>query len=366
MFKFIASILAFSSVLFLSACGGSSSSLSTGNNELNLAAKEVIDNTIIPASNRFQQQVSTLVSESVRFCSPNNPTTENLTAIQNQWLDTNLAWFELLPYLFGPMVNSEVLPTYIFIDYHRQRGDDDSGVIRSNIDSLIVSATDEDYDLALSRLGANSLGLLALEIAVFEDAANQSIIAADILLEFQNTPRKCQLLIDMGNKLLARANEVQQGWTVNYRNTGESYRDLVINNQLETFLDDDSGESAIKKITISVQEFYDYLGKRNVTNNVAQLSNSIWAALDKSLSSTEELLVGTDATELSLNRIMSNNRFDQTVTLLNENMATLRAALVEKNSIDMVAAAKALDGNFKREIPDALNINLGLNFSDGD
>jgi predicted lipoprotein len=366
MFKIITATFVFTSVLLLSACGGSSSSLRTGDTELNLAAKEAIDNTIIPASYRFQQLVTKLVSDSNNFCSSNNQTAINLTSLQNQWIETNFAWYELLPYLFGPMVNSEVLPTYIFIDYFRQRGDNDSGVIRSNIDSLLASTTDEEYDSSLSNLGANSLGLLAIEVSVFEDAANQSIIASDILLEFQNNPRKCQLLIDLGNKLLARADEVHYGWTVNYRETGKSYRDLVVKNQLEVALDDDSGESAIKKITLSVQEFYDYLGKRNITTNAAQLSNSIWLALDKSLSSTEELLSGSASTELSLNRIMTNNRFEKTVILLSDNITTLRTALVENNSIDMVAAAKALDGNFKREVPEALNINLGLNFSDGD
>jgi predicted lipoprotein len=352
--------------VLLTACGGASSSLSSNDTELNIAATEVIDNTIIPAANRFQLQAVALVNESKSFCTTGNTTEENLIQLKSQWNTTNLAWFELLPYRFGPMINSEVLPTYIFIDYHRQRGDNDSSVIRDNIDTLLASADDAAYALTLSQLGANSLGLLALEISIFEDAASQSIAPADIVLEFQNSPRKCQLLTDFGNKLLARAEVIHQGWTTDYRETGKSYRDLVINGQLETVLDDEAGESAIKKITISMQEFYDYLVKRNVTTNVAQLSDSIWLALDNSLKTTEELLAGTESTTVSFDAIMTNNRFEQTVLDIKANIQTLRTALEEENTVDTQAAAAILDGNFKREIPDALDINLGLNFSDGD
>ncbi len=361
----LASVL-LSPTLLLSACGGTSSSTSTGSTELNIAATEVIDNTIIPAATRFQQQVENLVSESQSFCTTGNTTEVNLAALQQQWIDTNLAWYELLPYRFGPMINSEVLPTYIFIDNYRQRGNDAHDTVRGKIDALIATATDAAYNAELSTVGANSQGLLALEIALFEDAANESPVASDITTEFVNSPRKCQLLNDFSNMLLNRANDVQQGWASNYRETGKSYRDLIVNNQLEDVLDDEAGESAIKKITISVQEFYDYLGKRDVATNAAQLSDSIWQALDKSLANTEELLAGTTATNLSLNAIMANNRFEQTVLDITDNIQTLRSAFEEENIVDMKAAAAILDGNFKREIPEALNINLGLNFSDGD
>ncbi len=361
----LASVL-LSPALLLSACGGTSSSSSTGNTELNVAATEVIDNTIIPAATRFQQQVEDLVSESQSFCSASNTTTDNLATLQQQWIEANLAWYELLPYRFGPMINSEVLPTYIFIDNYRQRGNDAHDTIRGKIDALITANSDAAYNAELSTLGANSQGLLALEIALFEEAASQSQLAPDIAAEFLNSPRKCQLLNDFASKLLTRANDVQQGWTNDYRETGISYRDLIVNNQLEDVLDDEAGELAIKKITISVQEFYDYLGKRDVATNAAQLSDSIWQALEKSLANTEELLAGTTATNLSLNAIMANNRFEQTVLDITDNIQTLRSAFEEENIVDMKAAAAILDGNFKREIPEALNINLGLNFSDGD
>lgn len=355
--------------LLMTACGGTNSSsatLKSGNSELNLAAAEAIDHTIIPAANKFQQQAKALVASSESFCRANNITEEHLIALQVQWKATNDAWFELLPYRFGPMINSEVLPTYIFIDYHRQRGSDSTDTVRSNVDSLIATSSDNEFATRLSQIGANGLGLLALEVVIFEDAANQSTDATDIIAEFQSTARKCDVLTEFGHKLLSRANDIQQGWVANYRETGKSYRDLIIDNQLEAVLGDESGESAIKTIMVSIQEFYDYLAKRNVTTNVAQISETTWLALDHSIKSTETLLAGTDQTTISLNAIMKNNRFEQTVSNIEANLKTLKLALEEKNTISTQSIAGTLDGNFKRDIPDALNINLGLNFSDGD
>jgi predicted lipoprotein len=356
---------ALATATLLSACGASDSSLTTGNNELNVAATEVIDNTIIPAANRFQQQASILVSDSAHFCSTNNLTESNLTELQNQWIETNLAWYQLLPYRFGPMVNSLLLPTYTYIDGYRLRGTNYTASVRTKIDSLLAD-TSTINAATFSSSTFQFVGLLALEVSLFEDAANQSQAKADIITEYLSNPRKCQLLTGYASELLRRADIIQQGWTTNYRNTNKSYRELIINNQLDSVLNDEAVESAIKEITVSVQEYFDYLGLRDITLDVSPISSSVWAAIGSSLTSIEELLSGTTNTTISLNRIMANNRFEQTVAILNENFSTLRTALDAMNTVDTVAAAKAIDGNFKRDIPDALNINLGINFSDGD
>ncbi len=349
----------------LTACGGSSSSLTTYNSELNSAASEAIDQSIIPAASRFQSQVNELVTTSEMFCQSENTTEENLTALQNQWKTSNQAWFQLLPYRFGPLVNSELFPTYTYIDSYRLRGTNYTSTVRNKIDSLLAD-NEEINEATFSALSFQFVGLLALEISIFEDAASQSATPADIVSEYLANPRKCQLLTGFSKELLRRADIILVGWNTDYRNTGKSYRDLLVNNQLEVLLDDETGEAAIEKITVSVQEFYDYLGLRDLTLDVSQLSGDIWQTLESSLTNTEELLAGTEATNISFNRIMKNNRFEQTVTLLQDNMQTLQIALDEKNTIDMKAAAKILDGNFKREIPEALDISLGLNFSDGD
>jgi hypothetical protein len=107
--------------------------------------------------------------------------------------NSKLRLLSTLAYRFGPVISHEVLPTYIFIDYHRQRGDNNSATIRSNIDTFITSSSHANYASTLGKIGADNLGLLALEISIFEEVANRSPAQGDIVFEFQNTPRKCQL-----------------------------------------------------------------------------------------------------------------------------------------------------------------------------
>lgn len=352
--------------LLLSACGGSSSSLDSSNTELNIAATEVIDNTIIPAANRFQQQAETLIDISNSFCTDTSSMTElNLISVQDQWQATNAAWFELLPFRFGPMVNNVLSPTYIFIDSYRLRGTNYTETVRTRVDTLLASADVIDSE-TFSGSTFQYVGLLPLEVTIFEDAASQSSDAADIVAEFIAQPRKCEILTGYATELARRADIIHQGWISDYRDTGTSYRDLLSDGLLDTVLADEAGSSAIEEITVSVQEFYDYLANRNIASDVAQLSESIWQVLDNSLIITEELLQGTDSTTISFNSIMNNNRFEQTVADVQENIETFRTALEDENNTDMTAAAAVLDGNFKREVPDALDIELGLNFSDGD
>lgn len=363
-------ILALSAAtLLLSACGASDSKLKRFTSEADIAKSvannavtEVIDETIIPAANNFKLQAQTLVTKSNEFCVSGGITAANLTAAQDQWKAVNIAWFELLPFRFGPMKNSILRPTYSFLDSYRVRGQDKTSDVRVKIKELLTTTIEDN---TFSSLNFQHTGLLALEVALFENVAAQSKEATAIINEYSSS-QKCKILTGYSTELLRQASIIQQGWSTNYRETGKSYRELLINNQLENILSDEAGGSAIKKVTVSVQEFYDYLGKRAVTSSVAQLSENIWQALEGSLQSTEKLLKGHAATKLSLNKIMENNKSAQAAVNVQSNINTLRTALTEKNNTDMVAAAKAIDGNFKRDVPDALNVSLGLNFTDGD
>lgn len=63
---------------------------------------------------------------------------------------------------------------------------------------------------------------------------------------------------------------------------------------------------------------------------------------------------------------MMGNGYSANKTTLQENMDLFKSSIEEENTIDFVSITAALDGNFKRELPDALGAELGLNFTDGD
>jgi len=63
---------------------------------------------------------------------------------------------------------------------------------------------------------------------------------------------------------------------------------------------------------------------------------------------------------------MLANSFAAEVTTVRTNLTAARTAVATENRSDLAIAIGLLDGNFKREIPDSLNVTLSINFTDGD
>ena len=352
--------------LMLSACGSSSSSITSNTSaELEVAIEQVIDNTIMPASAAFKAQIQVLDDSAEFFCSDGNINEANLLTVQANWVQANDTWFQLLPFNFGPMITSIVIPNYYYIDSFRVNGVDSTAIVRTEINNLLSSVTGINDDLFTTK-ESNKVGLLALEVALFENAGSGSTASSDVATEFVDAPRKCQILTGYTAELLRRANIIDDGWTADYRSTGSSYRELLLSGELENVSGED-GSAATTKIVLAVQNYYDYLANRSVSSSVAQLSNSIWDSLDLSIDITQELLEGKADTNVSLFNIMNNtdgNTLD--VESIKANFITIHAAIDEANSTDLQAAAKALDNNFKVDVTTGLDIDAGLSFSDGD
>ena len=356
----------------LTACYTETSSNSTTpKTEIDIAVAEIVDNTVTPALDYFLQETETLASETGSFCDSTTKAENDLSALQAQWITTNNAWFKLSPYLFGPLTSPDFLTAEAFwyIDSYRQRGNDETSSIRSDV-SAMLNSTDELNATFFTKKSFTKTGLLALEVLLFETSATQLSSPADILSEYQNTPRKCDVLTGQANELNRRVAMIHDAWHKDYRDTGTSYRDLLVNKQLEsTFTEsndiDGTGTPAFTRLVISTQQHLDFLTKRNITTQSAQLSNSIWQALEHTQTSLQEFLAGTDQSTISLYRMMDNG-YDANINTLSENMEFFKRAISDKNTTDFKNFSSALDGNFKRELPQALNAELGLNFTDGD
>jgi predicted lipoprotein len=348
----------------LTGCGASSSSSSaTTNTELEVAASNIIDNVIIPATNDFQTQAQKLDDDAHSFCSAMaNLTNASLIGLQETWLATASAWYTLLPYKFGPMETSVIVPHYLYIDSYRNDHTDRSTNVANNI-SAIVADTDEITDDYFTNATPSSVGLLPIEIIfnVYTDVNNYS------------TPndRLCSLLKAYTTQLSYRANIIADGWSVNYRNSGESYRTLLLSKKLDIVLDDEDGSSAISKILVGIQDYFDYLTRRNVTTDQAKISDTIWRHLLASINSVNTVLNEDNNGYVNILALMINNGYEQEANTVKSNMA-LMLSTININSTsstdptNMKNAAALLDGNFKREIADGLGVNAGLNFSDGD
>jgi predicted lipoprotein len=357
--------------LSLTACySDTNSRISGGFTELDRAVEQVIDHTIIPTMDNMQVNTKALNSLATQFCG--SKSTANLSLLQDQWKATNQAWYKLLPFTLGPLEVTDALSesAISYIDSHRDRGNDYKTSIRTDITAMLALTAEDLNATYFSSKNFTITGLLALELLAFERSDDQDQDNNTILAEYVAQDLKCNILQGQSTELLRRIELAQSGWKTNYRDSGKSYRDLLINKELESSFtaigdSDGTGTPAFTRIIVSMQAYYDYLGKRNVITNSASVSGTIWPALSQSAIITSEVLSGTDATTLSLYELMSNG-YEPDVVIVKENIITFESSITNEITANMVAAAKVLDGNLKREIPEALNIALGLNFNDGD
>jgi hypothetical protein len=78
------------------------------------------------------------------------------------------------------------------------------------------------------------------------------------------------------------------------------------------------------------------------------------------------LLVGDANTSDTLFDVMEATGNQNAVAAVEASINQVRQAIANRD-VDMLEISLGfLDGNFKREIPDSLELDLGINFSDGD
>lgn len=85
-----------------------------------------------------------------------------------------------------------------------------------------------------------------------------------------------------------------------------------------------------------------------------------------SLSEVKNMLAGRTQTKFNILDIMSAGGHGQSVETVKENIALAQSAIGNNDSVLFESAVAQLDGNFKREIPNGLEVELGITFTDGD
>ena len=317
-----------------------------------------LNDAILPAVSAFVMEAQALDDAAAEFCTAQDAAT--LAALQQRWSTTFEQWYRLVLYNFGPLDDNFVFPAYTFIDSLRLRGTNYLETVRAEIADDINSSRELNA-VYFGNKTFQRVGLLALESAVFETSTPEhSNEAGDILAEYRFQPRKCEVLLGLSTQLLAQAQYVENGWLTEHLDTGRPFRDLFLAGELE------DGTAPLSQVIISSQEFLDYLQARNVVITAAQVSRHAWQAIDSSIDEVELLLRGE--------RGESGSIFDfmESVGRLNEKAAVedslnqVRQAIADRDPAMLEITLGFLDGNFKREIPDSLDIDLGINFTDGD
>ena len=330
---------------------------------LNLALSTVIEETITPDISAFKSETDILLTNATTFCSDINQT--NLESLQAQWKTLSVRWNKIVMYNIGPLNDDLIFPKMNFIESMRQRGTDYTGVVRGEIVARMgdITPLDESY---YDSLSFTRVGMLALEVLVFEDSiSNDNTDLSKIVADYQGNSRKCEYLEGMISLQKRLATDIENGWLISFsddnQNSGKAFKDTLINGELG-----DGSESVPALITV-LQEHLDYIKKRKLEVILdAQIADYFYENMAATLDAVEMFLEGNTAESYSFFDQMLVNNFPAEVALVRENLSAARQAVATQNRNALAIATGLLDGNFKREIPDSLEVILGVNFTDGD
>jgi predicted lipoprotein len=325
---------------------------------LESAIGQVVDNAIVPSVEGFLAAAEALNAAAETFCT--NPDEAKLSDMQDNWRATFEQWFRLSIYNFGPLNDDIVFPQYTFIDSLRLRGTDYLETVRSEIAADIDDSDSLNNGYFISKT-FQRVGLLALESAIFETStAEHSNNPSDVVNDYSFQPRKCEVLQGLSGQLAHRARYVEQGWKVAHLNSELPYRTLFLDGQL------DDGTEPLTQVLISSQKFLDYLQARRVVVIAASISMHAWQVITATINEVELLLRGNENTTDSLFDVMEATGNQNAVAAVEDSIDQVRQAIADRDMDMLEISLGYLDGNFKREIPDSLELDLGINFSDGD
>ncbi|MEM1153990.1 MAG: imelysin family protein [Pseudomonadota bacterium] len=326
---------------------------------LEAALTQAVDVAILPAVVGFLDDAQRLDDNAEAFCS--DPNLEGLRTLQANWRALFEQWYRLSLYNFGPLDDNIVFPAFTFIDSLRLRGTDYLETVRSEVSNDLTS-TRELEDSYFANKTFQRVGLLALESVIFETSTPEhSTDTNQVLAEFTSQVRKCQILTGLAAQVLGQAIYVEQGWLTAFTGSELSYRTLFLDGQV-----DEDGTEPMSALLIAGQEYLDYVQARSVVLVAGQVSGHIWEAVSASIDEVELFLEGRADTSNSIFDVMAVSGNQNEIADVRDSIAQVRQALADRDPDMLEITLGFLDGNYKREIPDSLDVVLGINFSDGD
>ena len=321
--------------------------------------QSTIDHTVVPGFVAFREAAEGLRAGAEGFCEA--PGWERLESLQGDWRALSTAWYAVAHYNIGPLDDDVVTPRILFIESMRQRGTDYTNTVREAYAAALGSGATIDAAYVES-LSFNQVGLLALEVLIFEDgSASRSRVLEDIAEDYASEPRKCAYPRGVAERLAGDAVAVESGWTESFGGKG-AFRDTMLGAAL------DDGREPVVGLLIALQKHLDYLRVRKLDAILdAQLSGHFYANVAAMLQALEDLLEQpTPESAVGIFDYMIARGLEGDVELVRANLAAARAAAATEDRAALSVAIGLLDGHMKREIPAGIGVDLGLNFSDGD
>ncbi|MEM9461953.1 MAG: imelysin family protein [Myxococcota bacterium] len=321
--------------------------------------RSTVDNTIVPDVAAFNVAAQGMQGEVDAFCAAPSP--EALDGLQASWRSLSEAWNTVAAYNLGPLDDDFITPKIIFFESMRQRGIDYTQTVRDTA-AMAIGGADPLDDAFFDGLTFNRVGMLALEVLVFEDSREGgSTDPADIVADYEEQARKCEYLRGIMAQIVGRAAQLDTEWNDSFAG-GEAFRDTMLGTELP------DGAEPVAGLLIAVQDHLLYIKERKLEGILdAQLSGHFYPNVAAMLDGLENLLVQPAPDDaVGMLDFMAARGLDDDVALVEANLAMAQTAAANEDRDALITAIGLLEGNVKREIPDGLGVELGITFSDGD
>jgi predicted lipoprotein len=337
-----------------------------GPDPLEQAVEGAVSEAIVPAIEDFDAEATELRAGTATFCA--NPDETELRALQDRWLSTMLAWNQAGVYRLGPLDDDPIVPTINLIESKRQRGTDYTQTVRETIAAAMDSgeALDEAY---FRDQSFNRTGLLALEVLLFEDAAEPpSNAPSDIVAAYAVSPRRCAYLRGTAAVLSERASGVVAGWSEGFGEAGVPYRDQLLEPTLA-----DGSEPALALLVAAIEHIrYLRIRKLEAVADVQSAqaarpdADPFFSGLEAGALQLEALFTAQLPGGPSLLDVMENRGFMAEAEALRLALLEVQEWAREANEAQTIGALQELEFVLTADVPDALGVVLPLNFNDGD
>jgi len=342
--------------LFLVACGGERSADNAEKVQANLkdideAQAALVNDQILPSVRAFLTASTDFKTTANAFCE--TKTEAKLTELQGKFKTLSARWHSIEMFNFGPINDDLFSPKTDSISYAINK----TSISYSR--SFVASNLSTTTGINFSSQSPRQKGLMMLEVLLYETAVSKEQGQTKIVDDYTTNPGKCYLLKGFSELMESDAQYIDDGWNIQHRASTKSFKEIYLSGTLI------NGTKSLVTLLKEIQIYLDYIKARSVITSTATLSGISYDNADAVINSVERLLIGTTG-KSSFFSVMEATGNKNAVNLVKANIATAKQAISSKDASAYNAIMGQLDGNFKREIANSLDVSLGLNFSDGD
>jgi predicted lipoprotein len=349
-------ILVLTVSLFLVSCGGERGKDTVEKNQANIvsiekAQQSLVKNQILPDVRAFLTASTDFKNQATEFCG--TKVAGKLTELQAKFKTLSTSWHRIEMFNFGPINDDVFSPKTDAIYYAINNAK--INTTRTFVDGNLSTISDINF----SSQGPRKRGLLMLEVLLFETAVSKNQQKNKIVEDYINNAGKCYLLKGFASLMESDAQYIDDGWNIQHRASTKPFKEIYLSGTLI------NSSSSLITLLKEIQVYLDYIKARSVITKTATLSGISYDNASAVVEAVDDLLNGSGG-EDSFFAIMKETGNEDSVNMVKANIATAKQALLDKDADTFSATMGQLDGNFKRQIASALDVSLGLNFSDGD